>query len=80
MPVAIVHEFLSSPFVVPLGAFIVVIAAMGFRAWRALRERELDHERHLRQMEMEHEIKVKELALEMARVKGEAMEERSSVP
>ena len=69
------YEILHSPFVVPLGAFVVAIAYYGFITWRKVSEREMAHEREMRQMEMEHEQKIKALDLEIARAKepkGEA--------
>jgi hypothetical protein len=56
-------QLLYSPYIVPLGAFAVAIAAIGFGAWRKVREMEIRHEAESRQRQMEHEIRMKELEL-----------------
>jgi hypothetical protein len=65
------HEIFTSPYIVPLGAFAVAIAAIGFGSWKKAREQELIHEANRRQKEMEHQLKLKEMDLELARQKGE---------
>lgn len=61
------HEILYSPYIVPLGAFVVAIAYYGFITWRKVREREMNHESEMRQKEMEHQHRMKALDLEIAR-------------
>ena len=63
------HEILYSPYVVPLGAFLVSIAYIGFTSWRKVRDRELSHESEMRQKEMEHQHNMKAMDLELARMK-----------
>jgi hypothetical protein len=62
-------NILNSAYIVPLGAFVVAIAALGFGAWRKVREMEIRHDAEMRQKEMEHQIKMKELEIEAARSK-----------
>lgn len=69
------HEILYSPFIVPLGAFVVAIAYYGFTTWRKVREREMTHESELRQKEMDHQQKMKTMDLEIARAKESKHEE-----
>lgn len=64
------REIFFSPFVVPMGAFVVAIVAIGFGVWKKVREHELRHEYDLRQKEMDHQIKLKEMDLELARLKA----------
>jgi hypothetical protein len=61
-------DLLNSPYIVPLGAFAVAIAAVGFGGWRKVREAELRHATEMRLKEMEHEVRIKELELEKARL------------
>ena len=63
------HEILYSPFIVPLGAFVVAIVAISFGVWKKVREQEMSHEREMRQKEMDHQLKLKAMDLEMARLK-----------
>lgn len=62
-------EILRSPFIIPLGAFVVAIAAVAIGSWKKVRELELNHDFELRLREMEHERKLKEMDLEIARLK-----------
>ncbi len=61
------HDVLFSPYIVPLGAFAVAIAAIGFGTWKKVRDREMEHERDMRQREMEHQVKLKAMELEAGR-------------
>ena len=63
------HDILYSPYIVPLGAFVVGIAYYGFTTWRKVREREMTHESEMRQKEMEHQQQMKTMDLEIARAK-----------
>lgn len=47
------HDILFSPYIVPLGAFAVAIAGIGFGTWKKVRDREMDHELKLKTMELE---------------------------
>jgi len=62
-------ELLQSPFVIPLGAFVTVVAVVIVESVKTLRERELQVRRELRLREMEHQQRLKELdvAFERAR-------------
>jgi hypothetical protein len=53
---------------VPLGAFVMVIALVAIGTMRKTRERELDAHRELRTREMEHERRMKELEIEKAKI------------
>jgi hypothetical protein len=60
-----------SPFVVPLGAFAMVIIIVAINSMKKMREGELAAHQQLRTQEMEHERKMKELELEKARLEVE---------
>ncbi len=60
----------DSPYIVPLGSFLVGISYLGFSAWSKTRKAELDHDRELRLKEMEHQRQLKEMDLELARLKA----------
>jgi hypothetical protein len=65
-------NFVFSPFMIPLGAFVMVICIVALTMWHKNREKELDYELRIR--EMEHAKKMKEMDLEMARLKGQKPE------
>ena len=60
-----------SPFMIPLGAFVMVVLIIAINSVRKMRERELEAHQQLRQQEMEHERKLKELEIEKARLELE---------
>ncbi len=60
-----------SPFVVPLGAFIMVVLIVAIASMKKMREKELDAHQRLRQQEMDHERKMKELDIEKAKLEVE---------
>lgn len=64
------REFLFSPFIIPVAAFIMVGCIVALTKWHKVRERELQHEYDLRLKEMEHQQKMKAMELELARTKG----------
>jgi len=68
-------ELLQSPFVVPLGAFVTVVAVVIVESLKKLREKELEALRELRVREMEHQQRMRELALASERERT-----RSGVP
>jgi hypothetical protein len=70
-------NFFFSPFIIPLGAFAMVICIVGIVTWHKNREKEIDYELRLR--EMEHQKKMKEMDLEMARLKAQKPEEPQSL-
>ncbi len=70
-------DLLSSPFIIPLGAFVMVICIVAIVMWNKNRSKELDYELRIR--EMEHAKKMKEMDLELARLKAQKPEESSSV-
>lgn len=59
-----------SPYIVPLGSFLVGISYLGFSAWGKARTAELAHDREMRLKEMEHQRQLKEMDLELARLQG----------
>jgi hypothetical protein len=61
-------EFIHSPFIVPLGAFVMVIIIVGIASMRKMREKELQAHQELRMREMEHERKMKEMEIEKAKL------------
>ena len=56
------------PFVVPLGAFAMVVLIVAITSMKKMRERELEAHQQLRTQEMEHERKMKELDIEKAKL------------
>jgi hypothetical protein len=60
--------FLNTPFIIPLGAFVMMICIVAIVMSHKNRSKELDYELRLR--ELEHAKKMKEMDLEMARLKG----------
>ena len=70
-------DFVSSPFIIPLGAFVMVICIVAITIWHKNRAKELEYE--LRIQEMEHAKRMKEMDLEMARLKVQKPEEPSSL-
>ena len=67
-------NFVFSPFIIPLGAFAMVICIVAIVTWHKNREKELDYD--LRIQEMEHAKKMKEMDLEMARLKAQKPDEQ----
>jgi hydrogenase-4 membrane subunit HyfE len=67
-------ELLQSPFIIPLGAFVTVIAVVVVESLKKLREKELEAQRELRLREMEHLQRMKELdvAFERDRTRARA--------
>lgn len=63
------HEL--SPFIVPLGGFLMVVLIVAIRSMTGMRQRELEAHQQLRQQEMEHERKLKELDVEKAKIEME---------
>jgi hypothetical protein len=62
---------LHNPFIVPLGAFVMVILIVAIIQLARMREKELQAHQELRLHEMEHERKLKEMEIEKARVELE---------
>lgn len=60
-----------SPFVVPLGAFGMVVLIVAIGSMKKMREKELEAHQRLRQQEMDHERKLKELDIEKAKIELE---------
>jgi hypothetical protein len=60
-----------SPFVVPLGAFGMVVLIVAIASMKKMREKELEAHQQLRTQEMEHERKMKELDIERAKLELE---------
>jgi hypothetical protein len=60
-----------SPFMVPLGAFAMVVLIVAINSMRKMREKELEAHQRLRQQEMEHERKMKEMDIEKAKLELE---------
>jgi hypothetical protein len=62
---------LHNPFIVPLGAFLMVIIIVAIVHFGKMREKELQAHQELRLHEMEHERKLKEMDIEKARIELE---------
>ena len=65
------ENILNNPFIIPLGAFLMVIFIVGITSMRRMRERELQAHQELRIREMEHERKLRELEIEKAKLELE---------
>jgi len=63
--------FLLTPFMVPLGAFVMVVLVVGMATLGKMREKEPQAHQELRSREMEHERKVKEMEIEKAKLELE---------
>lgn len=64
------REFLFSPFVIPLSAFVMVVCIVAITQYHKLREKELQSDHELRLKEMAHKERMKTLEIELARAKG----------
>jgi hypothetical protein len=62
------ESILNNPFIVPLGAFLMVIFIVAIVSMKKMRERELQAHQELRIREMEHERKLKEMEIEKAKL------------
>jgi len=60
-----------SPFLIPLGAFAMVVLIVAINSMSKMREKELVAHQQLRTQEMEHERKMKELDIEKAKLELE---------
>jgi hypothetical protein len=63
-------SFLANPFIIPLGAFLMVVCIVTITVGHRNHAKELDHDLRLR--EMEHEKRMKEMDLEMARLNSKS--------
>jgi choline-glycine betaine transporter len=63
--------FLQNPFIIPLGAFVMVIIIVAIGSFKKMRERELQAHLDLRQKEMEHERQLKQMEIEKAKLEVE---------
>ncbi len=61
---------MSSPFMIPLGAFLMVVLIVAIISFAKLRDKEMEVQQNLRLEEMEHQRKMKELEIELTRVRG----------
>jgi hypothetical protein len=59
-------ESLISPYIIPLGAFVMVVLLMALESMKGVREEELEAYRELRIREMDHLRRMKELEVERA--------------
>lgn len=64
-------HIIQSPFIVPLGAFVMVIIIVAIVNMVKMREKELLAHHELRLREMEHERKIKEMEIERLRLELE---------
>jgi hypothetical protein len=62
---------LHNPFIIPLGAFLMVVIIVAIAQFGKMREKELQAHQELRLREMEHERKLKEMEIEKARIELE---------
>jgi hypothetical protein len=66
-----VMHMLENPFIIPLGAFVMVVIIVAIASLTKMRGKELEAHQQLRQQEMEHERKMKELEIEKAKLELE---------
>jgi hypothetical protein len=64
-------EFWTSPFIVPLGVFLMVVLIVAIVSFKSMREKELEAHYKLRYEEMEHDRKMKQMEVEKARIELE---------
>ncbi len=64
-------HFIDNPFIIPLGAFLMVILIVAIVSFARMRQKELEAHQALRTQEMEHERKMKELEIDKARLELE---------
>ncbi len=64
-------DWLQNPFIIPLGAFAMVIVIVAIWSYRKTREKELEAHRDLRMREMEHERQLKQMEIEKAKIELE---------
>ena len=60
---------MDSPFIVPLGIFLMVVLIVAITSLMKIRDRELDVHQKLHMEEMEHQRRMRELEIELERVK-----------
>ena len=65
------ESILNNPFIIPLGAFLMVIFIVAIVSMRRMREHELQAHPELRIREMEHERKMREFEIEKAKLELE---------
>lgn len=58
-----------SPFLIPLGVFVMVVLIVAITQMVSMRDKEMDVHQKLHVQEMEHQRKMRELELELARIK-----------
>ena len=63
--------FLHNPFIIPLGAFVMVIIIVAIGSFKKMREKELQAHLDLRQKEMEHERQLKQMEIDKAKLEVE---------
>lgn len=62
---------LHNPFLIPLGAFVMVVLIVAITQFVKMREKELQAHQELRVREMEHERALKEMEIEKAKLELE---------
>jgi uncharacterized membrane protein len=60
-----------NPLMIPIAAFVMVVAIVAITSFGKMREKELEAHREMRAREMEHERKMKELEVEKAKLEVE---------
>jgi hypothetical protein len=58
-----------SPFLIPLGVFVMVVLIVAITQMVGIRDKEMDVHQKLHLEEMEHQRKMRELELELERIK-----------
>ncbi len=61
---------MDNPFLIPLGAFLMVVLIVAIVHFAKIRDKETEVEQNLRLEVMEHQRKMKELEIELTRVRG----------
>ncbi len=60
---------MDSPFIIPLGAFVLVALIVGITQLACIHNKETEVGRRMHEEEMDHKRKMQELELELTRVK-----------
>jgi len=58
-----------SPFLIPLGVFVMVVLIVAITQMVSIRDKEMEVQQKLHVQEMEHQRKMRELELELERIK-----------
>ena len=61
---------MSSPFIIPLASFVMVVLIVAITQMVKIRDKEMEVQQKLHLEQLEHQRKMQELEIELQRVKG----------